>query len=72
MCLKVQARKDHCRRYVATYPTSVLACMYTVEHCYVCKIQARANIPSLSESTLRRDIASSGVSASPEIQVIYM
>lgn len=64
---KVQAKKGqvHCKLTWQQY-----TCTCTIKQCYVYYIQARTNIPSLSESTLRRDIASSGESASPEIQVI--
>ena len=47
--------------YILQYDVcTLMLCVY---------VQARVNIPSLSESTIRRDIAASGITMSSDIQV---
>ncbi len=46
--------------------------LYNYSSCVSSVSQALANIPSVSESTLRRDIADSGISLDASIQVSCM
>ena len=46
-----------------------LRCYNMYTSCFSLLLQARVNVPGLSERTLERDIVSSGISLGSEVQV---